>query len=135
MFAKKEKPMGKKELTLDKADIKAFLGTGSRFEGKLMFDEAVRIDGAFSGEILSKDILIVGESAEIEADIRVGVLVLSGKFKGTITAATKVELKAPAHVEGSIHSPVLTVEEGVVFNGTLAMGSNQPPPATETAEK
>ena len=127
--------MAKKELTLDKADIKAFLGTGSRFEGKLMFDEAVRIDGKFAGEIQSKDILIVGESAEIEAEINVGVLVLSGRFKGGITAGTKVELKAPAKVEGNITTPLLTVEEGVVFNGTLAMGKSSTPPPVDKNEK
>ncbi len=130
--------MSKKELTLEKADIKAFLGTGSRFEGKLMFDEAVRIDGVFSGEISSKDILVVGETADIQAEIKVGTLVLSGAFKGQVTATCKVELRAPAKVEGSIQTPLLTVEEGVIFNGTLAMGKTSPPatpakePKTET---
>jgi cytoskeletal protein CcmA (bactofilin family) len=123
MFAKKEtmKKAAKKEASLENSDIKAFLGPGSQFEGKLHFDEIVRLDGSFRGEIVSKDILIVGETADIQAEVSVGSLVLSGRFKGNIKAVKKVELRAPANVEGSVEAPALIIEEGVVFNGSLVM--------------
>jgi len=111
----------KKSVSIDKADIKAFLGPGSRFEGKLSFDEMVRLDGAFIGEIHSSDTLVVGESANVEGDIRVGALILSGSFKGNIQATTMVDLRAPARVEGNIDTPVLKIEENVYFNGQVAM--------------
>ena len=113
----------KKPVAIDKADIKAFLGTGSRFEGKLSFDEMVRLDGSFSGEIKSSDTLIVGETAVIDGDIQVGALILSGRFKGKIVATGRVELRAPAQVDGSIETPLLTIEEKVIFNGEVSMGS------------
>lgn len=113
----------KKPVAIDKADIKAFLGTGSRFEGKLSFDEMVRLDGSFSGEIKSSDTLIVGETAVIDGDIQVGALILSGRFKGKIVATDRVELRAPAQVDGSIETPLLTIEEKVIFNGEVSMGS------------
>ncbi|WP_291317387.1 polymer-forming cytoskeletal protein [Desulfuromonas sp.] len=116
----------KKDTSLAKSDIKAFLGPGSQFDGKLVFNEIVRLDGTFRGEISSKDTLIVGEGADLQAEVLVGTLVLSGRFRGTIKAATRVELRAPARVEGSIETPVLTVEEGVVFNGTLNMSGEEP---------
>lgn len=119
--------MSKKEKPLEKSDIKAFLGPGSRFEGKLVFDEIVRMDGTFHGEVSSKDTLIVGETADLQAEVNVGTFILSGKFKGNIKAAKRVELRAPARVEGNIETPVLMVEEGVIFNGSLAMqGAGQP---------
>jgi len=108
----------------DHGEIKAFLGPGSQFEGKLQFDEIVRLDGSFRGEIISEDTLIVGETADIEADVTVGSLVLSGRIRGNIKARGKVELRAPARVEGNIETPVLAVEEGVLLNSTLVM---QPP--------
>ncbi|MCF6178048.1 MAG: polymer-forming cytoskeletal protein [Geopsychrobacter sp.] len=113
--------MKKKNLNIDKADIKAFLGPGSKFEGKLSFDEMVRVDGLFIGEINSSDILVVGDSAEIEGNINVGRLVLSGQFKGNIVAAQSVLLHAPARVEGLIETPVLQIDEQVVFNGEIRM--------------
>lgn len=120
MFGKKDVAM-KKDVALEKREIKAFLGPGSQFEGKMVFDEIVRIDGAFRGEITSRDTLIVGDSADIQAEIVVGALILSGKFKGNIKANGKVELRSPARIEGNIETPVLAIEEGVIFNGSLTM--------------
>jgi len=111
----------KKPVPIDKAEIKAFLGTGSKFEGKLSFNEIVRLDGVFSGEVESSDTLVVGDSAEIDGTISVGALILSGKFKGEIKATTSVELKAPAKVEGKIETPSLKIEDNVVFNGEITM--------------
>lgn len=111
----------KKQTPRDKGDIKAFLGPGSKFEGKLSFDELVRLDGIFSGEINSSDTLIVGETAEIEGSIQVGALILSGRFKGDIKASKSVELRAPATVEGTIETPSLQIEEKVLFNGQITM--------------
>ena len=107
--------------SIEKSEIKAFLGPGSQFEGKLLFNEIVRLDGTFRGEINSRDTLIVGESADIQAEINVGTLVLSGRFKGNVKATQRVELRSPAQVEGNIETPVLVVEEGVLLNSTLAM--------------
>ena len=111
----------RKETPLEKSEIKAFLGPGSKFEGKLYFDEIVRLDGTFKGEIVSKDTLIVGETADIDGEVEVGTFILSGTFKGTIRANTRVELRRPAKFEGSIDTPVLVVEEGVIMNGNLSM--------------
>jgi len=122
--------MKKKSVSIEKADIKAFLGPGSQFEGKLSFDEMVRLDGRFIGEIRSSDTLVVGDTAEIEGDIHVGCLVLSGSFKGNIVASQKVELLAPARVEGILETPQLKIEDKVIFNGEIRM-TNPSPAATE----
>lgn len=114
----------RKEIPVEKSDIKAFLGPGSQFEGKLLFDEIVRIDGVFRGEILSKDTLIIGQTADVQAEVTVGTLILSGRFKGNVKATSKVELRAPAQLDGCLETPVLIVEEGVVLNGSLAMGQS-----------
>ena len=128
MFNKKEKVPMRKETPIEKSEIKAFLGPGSQFEGKLVFNEIVRLDGAFRGEVTSHDTLIVGESAEIHADVQVGTMILSGRFKGNFKAKSRVELRAPAQVDGTIETPALSVEDGVVLNGTVTMtlGENAP---------
>jgi cytoskeletal protein CcmA (bactofilin family) len=121
MFNKKEKVPMRKETPIEKSEIKAFLGPGSQFEGKLVFNEIVRLDGTFRGEVTSHDTLIVGESADIQADVQVGTLILSGSFKGNVKAKTRVELRAPARVDGTIETPALSVEDGVILNGTITM--------------
>lgn len=131
MFSKKEKEPMRKESPIEKSEIKAFLGPGSQFEGKLVFNEIVRLDGAFRGEITSHDTLIVGDSADIQADVQVGTLILSGRFKGNVKAKTRVELRSPAQVDGSIETPALSVEDGVALNGTITMN---PGSGTSVAE-
>lgn len=121
MFGKKDAASAKRETSLEKREIKAFLGPGSHFEGKLAFDEIVRLDGAFRGEITSRDTLIVGETAELQAQVVVGSLIISGRLKGNIKAVTKVEMRSPAIIEGDVETPLLVVEEGVTWNGTLIM--------------
>jgi len=123
----------RKDSQIEKGDIKAFLGLGSQFEGKLLFHEIVRLDGEFKGEIISNDTLIVGDGAKIEAEITVGTLILSGTFKGNIKASVKVDLRAPARVEGNIVTPALIVEEGVVMNSTLNMAASGSGEADEKA--
>jgi cytoskeletal protein CcmA (bactofilin family) len=100
--------------------INAFLGKDTEFEGKLSFTGAVRMDCRFKGEILSGGTLIVGESAVIESDVRVSHMVISGEVRGNIEAE-RVEIRAPGKVIGNIRSPVLVIEEGVIFDGSCQM--------------
>ena len=44
-------------------ELNGFLDRGSLFKGELEFEDTMRIDGRFNGKIVSKNELIVGESA------------------------------------------------------------------------
>ncbi|RJO66270.1 MAG: polymer-forming cytoskeletal protein [Myxococcales bacterium] len=108
-------------------EINALLGKGSEFEGKLTFEGTVRIDGRFVGEIVSEDTLIVGEGAEVEAEIKVNRVVIYGNVKGNVIAPASVNLHAPARLLGSIATRSLTIAEGVIFEGSCHM--TEPPVA------
>jgi cytoskeletal protein CcmA (bactofilin family) len=104
--------------------LTAFIDQGSEFEGKLSFKDTVRIDGCFRGEITSENTLIVGESGEIEANIKSTVVVVSGTVHGDVQAGRQIVLHKTARVEGDLHTPSIMVEEGAVFNGRLSMKSS-----------
>ena len=104
------------------AELTALLGKGTRFEGKLFFEGRVRVDGFVQGEIRSDDTLVVGDGAEIRANIVVAtVLVMGGEVVGDIVAKTAIEIHAPARVTGNIHSPSVFIDRGVEFRGTCKM--------------
>jgi cytoskeletal protein CcmA (bactofilin family) len=105
----------------DGGEINAFLGKGTDFNGKLTFDGTVRLDGKFSGEVFSQGILIIGESATIQADVNVSTLILSGELTGNVEAKTRVELHAPAKLCGNIKTPILVIDEGVMLDGNCTM--------------
>ncbi len=103
-------------------DVQAHLGQGSRVEGKLTFEGSVRIDGQVDGEIHAQDTVILGESAEITAQIVAATIIVHGRVTGDLTARKRIELKAPASVAGNINTPSLVIHEGVIFEGHCAMG-------------
>jgi cytoskeletal protein CcmA (bactofilin family) len=105
-------------------ELNALLGKGSQFEGKLIFEGTVRIDGKFSGEILSTDTLIIGEGAEVKANLTVGALVCLGDYAGDAKATKSIELKAPAKVRGNLSTASIVIERGVFFDGTCKMDTN-----------
>jgi len=104
--------------------INAFLGKNTSFNGTLAFDGLVRIDGTFEGNVKTNDTLVIANSGSVKADVDAGTVKISGNFEGTVVAKTKVELYKPAQVTGTIKTPSLMIEDGVVFNGTSEMGKN-----------
>jgi cytoskeletal protein CcmA (bactofilin family) len=114
------------------SDLNALLGRGSEFEGKLTFEGTVRIDGKFTGTIVTGDVLVVGEGAKISAEISCGTLIVHGEVQGNVHAKTLVEFHQPARVRGNVETPSLVIEKGVLFEGQCKMeglGSASPAPA------
>jgi len=106
-------------------DLNALLGKGSEFEGKLAFEGKVRIDGTFTGEISTNDLLMVGDGAKVTAEISCGTVIVEGEVTGNIKATSAVELRRPAKVHGDITTPSLVIEKGVVFEGRSKMDELQ----------
>jgi cytoskeletal protein CcmA (bactofilin family) len=101
--------------------VTTLLGKGSEFEGKLSFEGTVRVDGKLTGEIFTDDVLIVGEGAEVNAEVTVGAIVIQGIVRGNITAKRSVEIHNPGKVKGNINTPSLFIEKGVFFDGNCQM--------------
>ncbi len=113
-------------------EIHTLLGRGSSFEGKLTFEGTVRIDGKLSGEVFSDDVLVIGEGAQVNAEIEVGVLIVEGTVTGNIRASRSVELHSPARVRGNVETPSLFIDKGVVYEGHTKMENLQDRPKDKT---
>jgi cytoskeletal protein CcmA (bactofilin family) len=108
----------------DKKDdaVSTFLGHGAVFDGTLEFKGTVRLDGELKGKISSVGgTAIVGDKAFIEAEICVDTVIIKGRVTGSIDARNRLEAFPPAHITGEIQSPVISIDPGVVFNGTCTM--------------
>jgi cytoskeletal protein CcmA (bactofilin family) len=102
-------------------DINAFVGKGVEFKGTISYSGTVRIDGYLDGEIHTDGMLLIGEDAVIQAKITAGTIVSKGKVTGEVVAKECIKLRAPAVMNGSVKTPVLSMEDGVLFNGALEM--------------
>ena len=102
-------------------DICAFVGKGVEFKGTISYSGTVKIDGYLDGEIHTDGVLLIGEEAIIQAKITAGTIVCKGKITGDVVAKECVKLRAPAVINGSVKAPVVSMEDGVLFNGALEM--------------
>ncbi len=105
----------------DGEDIIAFVGKGVEFKGVISYSGTVRIDGNLDGEIHTDGVLLIGDEAVIQAKVTAGTIVCKGKITGDIAAKERVKLRAPAVFNGSMKTPMLSIEDGVLFNGGLEM--------------
>lgn len=119
LLSKEGAPVGATDPTAKQ--IHTILGVGASFAGKLTFQGAVRIDGDFSGEIITDDLLIVGDEAKVNAQISVGTLIVYGEVNGNVTAAIEVQLMATSRLTGDVTCPSLTVAQGALLNGAISM--------------
>jgi cytoskeletal protein CcmA (bactofilin family) len=103
------------------SDLNALLGRGSEFDGKLTFEGTVRIDGRFTGTIVTSDTLVIGEGAQVSAEITCGTLIVHGSVTGNVKATVSVELHPPARMTGNVETVALMVAKGVSFNGRCKM--------------
>ncbi len=111
----------KEKRDIKSGELEAFLGRNTSFEGKMGFEGMARLDGKFDGEIFSGDILIIGETAVINAEIKVETLVVDGNVSGNVSATSKIEIHSSGKLYGNIATPTLVIEEGGLFDGTSKM--------------
>ncbi len=102
-------------------DLSGFLDVGSHFEGELKFEQSFRVDGKVIGKVFSDGDLVVGERGEIDGEIRVGRLFVSGLVKGEIYASRRLAIHPRGRVEGKVHARALVIEEGGVLEGASSM--------------
>lgn len=101
--------------------VTALLDHGASFDGRLTFEGTVRIGGNFQGEIFTNDTLVINPGAKVEAQIEADVVIISGAVKGNIFARSRVIMHPPAIFKGTVTTPSLRIDEGVVFEGASYM--------------
>lgn len=101
----------------DDAFINSIIGEGTRIKGEFDLNGLLRIDGDFSGVIRTKGKVLVGKNGRAECTLNAGTVVIGGVFRGEIVSTEKVIILSTGLVIGTITTPRLIIEEGVIFNG------------------
>ncbi len=108
---------------LEDKGYQMYLGQKCRLSGVLKVEGMARIDGFVEGEIYGSDLIQVGKDGKIEATVKAKDIVAQGPLRGDFVAQKKLQLLAPATLEGKIDAPIFLLEEGVFVNGMVKMGS------------
>src|SRR5262245_19795280 len=107
---------------LSSEELNGFLDEGTEVVGELRFRDTFRVDGRVKGKIVSDNLLIVGESGQVEADIDCGTVSIRGSVQGRVQGRQRIELLAGSRVQVTLVSPRLVIEEGAFFTGECDMG-------------
>jgi cytoskeletal protein CcmA (bactofilin family) len=118
---------------LNETKLAGLIDMDSEFKGELTFKGSFRIEGAFKGTITSDSLLVIGERGKVEADVKVGQLVINGEIRGTLQATDRVEVHDKGRVFGTILAPTLVVEEGAYIEATCQTKGAGKPAASATA--
>jgi cytoskeletal protein CcmA (bactofilin family) len=103
-------------------EFPTILGPDASFKGELTFEKGLRLMGKMEGKINTPGRLHVAKEARMQADVESGAIVVEGDVRGNLTANDRIELKSTARYEGDLRASKLTVDEGAIFSGHVAVG-------------
>ena len=104
---------------------RTFFSAGTRIEGTLELDGEVKLEGQIKGKVSGTGVVIVGEQANLEADVFAPSIVVHGVVRGEIHATDRLELHRTARVKGLIRAPRIRIDEGAAFEGECRMASKE----------
>ena len=107
------------------ADLGAYLGAGTKINGKLHFDGQATIDGEVEGEIVSQAHITVGQQATVKGKISAASILVQGKVMADVQAEKRLEIQPPGSVIGDVATQSLVIGDGAVLEGHVSMKKSE----------
>lgn len=99
----------------------SIISKGVIIEGKIKSEGNIRIDGVVTGDLDVQGNLTLGETAEINGEVKAENITLSGRIVGFVTAQEKLVLESKSVLKGDVTSKILVIEPGARFDGKCTM--------------
>jgi cytoskeletal protein CcmA (bactofilin family) len=90
--------------------------------GEIAGDDDVELHGRFSGTVDVQGIVLVGETAEVRAEIQGSNVVVLGFLRGNVTASGRVVVTSTGELIGNVRALGLVVSDGAGFRGHVNLG-------------
>jgi cytoskeletal protein CcmA (bactofilin family) len=103
------------------ADLGAYLGPGTKINGKLHFDQPATIEGEVDGEIVAQANVTVGQQATVKGKITAASILVQGKVMADVQAEKRLEIQPPGSVVGDIYTQSLVIGDGAILEGHISM--------------
>jgi cytoskeletal protein CcmA (bactofilin family) len=99
------------------ATPRTVLFANSSISGKLSYNLPVKIDGHFTGEIKSTELLVIGSNAQVDAHISARQVHLEGRLVGSVQTMGCFELMPGGYFKGEARVGELRIHPGATFDG------------------
>ena len=110
---------------------------GTVIEGVIRSESNLRIDGEFTGELITKGRLVVGPKGKVQGTVHCLCCDVEGTLEGEVTVLELLAMKSTSTVQGDLYYGQLSVEAGARALGTFRMGvaEEKPTKPPKTASK
>jgi cytoskeletal protein CcmA (bactofilin family) len=99
----------------------AYLGPGTKINGKLQFDGPATIEGEIEGEIIGQASITIGQQATLRGKISAVSVIVQGNVTADVQAEKKLEIQPPGLVVGDVSTQNLVIGDGALFEGHVSM--------------
>lgn len=106
-------------------NLDTLIGSKTIFEGILMSNESICIEGTVKGKVECRGSVVVGQGGKVKADIIAENAFIGGQVNGNIKAKNRLEITSTGRVKGDVETSCLVIAEGVVFEGSCRMTSGK----------
>jgi cytoskeletal protein CcmA (bactofilin family) len=116
----------KRSVLLDRIEVT--VGPGANFNGDLVCDGIVKIDGVYQGSIKTVSNVIISDKARVDAHIEAQNVSVSGQAKGSIVAKGRLEILSTGRVWADVTVASFLLDDGGKLHGALKMFGTGPEP-------
>jgi cytoskeletal protein CcmA (bactofilin family) len=105
---------------------RAVLGGGLALRGEISGEGDFHIYGRFEGEIDVSGRVIVGEAAQVDANINAAAIVIAGKVRGNLSATTRLDILPSGVLTGTLRAGSFSAAEGSSVKGEIWLERAEP---------
>lgn len=92
------------------------IGRGTSAEGRLECAAGLRIEGEFSGEIVCRGDVVIGQSGVVRSKVEARSVTVAGKLFGDVKASGRFTLAASGEMHGCVSAGTFVIEGGGLLN-------------------
>ena len=105
--------------------INSIIGEKTNLRGEFNIDGPLRIDGNFTGKVISRGKVYIGKTGNVDATIIAKTIVIGGAFKGEAFAEKAITVLKTGQINGRIYSCSVNMDDGVDFHGECKVLSRE----------
>jgi cytoskeletal protein CcmA (bactofilin family) len=99
----------------------AYLGPGTKINGKIQFDGPATIEGEVEGEIVAQANITVGQQATVKGKISAVSILVQGKVMADVQAEKRLEIQPPGSIVGDVSTQSVIIGDGAILEGHISM--------------
>jgi cytoskeletal protein CcmA (bactofilin family) len=105
-----------------RANSVSVIGAGLKIQGEITGDSDLVIEGEAHGRIrIANGRVTVAPTGRVNADIEAVEISVDGNVQGGLKASDRVRLGPSSHVQGSVMTPRIAIEDGARLRGKVEM--------------